>query len=160
MSNKYDGLLDKFITEAAERKAKLKFHFSNYWGHWSRTLVSPNIRPELMNNGSVGFEYIELNLTAINGERGDWETEVEPIVFRSHCTIPNYKDKDTEELPADVLDMMKAKLGEELTETLLNDDFLSEIDLNKLRSKMTGGGVCFEDIKKDEETVAEEEANE
>ena len=153
-NNKYNGLLDKLLAEAAEKKARARFHYSAYWDSWSLTLVSPHIHPELMTTDN---EYVELNLTPVNGEKGDWDLDIEPIVFRSHHTYPDRRDMDVEELPANVLNLMKEKLGKELTEMLLNYNFLAEIDLNKLRSKMSGGGVCLEEIKKDE---AEESINE
>jgi hypothetical protein len=118
-----------------------KYHYSSYWGTWSRRLSSDH------KHGP----YVEVNLTPINdcNYASRWEDEVEPIIIRTHCTPSSGRDIDTNILPLRIGEDMVKFLGVELTKMLLDHDFLSEIDDELLRTRMQGGGVPFREVAKE-----------
>lgn len=137
---KMHGLLEKILANnAAEKKARC-FHYCAYWGTWSRILSNEK--------GNV----VEVNLTPINScYSSSWENDVLPIKFRSHGTSPGDRDRFEKELPAEVLANMKKNLGEELTNRLLSEDFLPQIDVPKgKRNNPQGGGFTFAQGAKEE----------
>src|SRR5712664_813068 len=77
------------------------FHYSSYWGTWSRIIVPYN-HPDGV---------VELNLTPVNPtwERS-WQEQVMPIVFRHHYTGLDRKDHWTDILPDYVPERMKEHL--------------------------------------------------
>jgi len=114
-----------------------KFHYSSYWGKWSRVLQ------EL----TADQQQVEVDLNPINSQWDfPWET-TKKINIRSHRTAPGRNDKRTDKLPSDVLELMEEKLGEQLVNRLLNEDFLPYVDWDKYR-EICNGGACFDDIKK------------
>jgi len=92
------------------------YSYSKYWKTWSRVLKFD------------GSWSIEVNLTPINSswQYADWDEEVKPIIIRRH--LPPQHFKVVEELPTEIKEMMVEKLGEELVQRLLTEDFLSQID--------------------------------
>jgi len=117
-----------------------KYHYSSYWGTWSRRLSSDH----------ESGPYVEVNLTPIKDANyaSRWDDEVIPIIIRTHCTASTPRDIDTNILPLAVGEDMVKFLGVELTKKLLDYDFLADIDPELLRTKMTGGGVPFRDLVK------------
>lgn len=109
------------------------FHYSGYWGTWSRVLQTD------------GIWYLEVNLTPVNGRydnstRDLWQREVAPIVLRRHCTTPRQgemKDK----LPPMVVTAMIMNVGPDLTRRIITADLLSEINLPLMHARMRGGGI-------------------
>ncbi|MDB5254069.1 MAG: hypothetical protein JWL80_135 [Parcubacteria group bacterium] len=104
------------------------FHYSSYWRAWSRVLSTNHP------NGP----YIEVDLTSMS-----WDT-VARINIRSHGTRRDDMDRNEEKLPAEVKARMISKLGPELTERLLTEDFLPQIDWALYRQKCNGGAAFAE----------------
>ena len=139
---KLDGLLDTLIAAKVEHKRKAVFHYSSYWGTWSRRILRPGEDP--MYPGT----YVEINLTPISGYN-DWDQHVAPIIFRMHGTSPDLRDRDEVELPKEVRQRMVENLGEDVTEFILTEDFLPQIDLQKISTwsiKRGGGGASLREI--------------
>jgi hypothetical protein len=110
-----------------------KFHYSSCWGTWSRVLT----------DDGPHHSYVEVNLTPVNG---NWQDRVAPVRIRVHGTARDFRDIDTDELPAAVYQRMVDNLGEELTERLLNEDFIPQIDFARYRA-VCNGGANLEDIR-------------
>lgn len=110
-----------------------EFHYSCTWSTWSRVLSTTDL------HGPI----VEVNLTPVH----DWASEVAQIRIRFHGTPFGHcsYDKVTTELPARVRQQMVEKLGEELTERLLTEDFLPQIDYELYR-RYCNGGANLEDI--------------
>jgi hypothetical protein len=147
-ARKLNGVLDHLLAKAVEEAAAKKFHYSSYWGNWSRVLLRPgDIVPSGSRKGEISHDYLELNLTPINGwhpwNHEEIEKRVRPIVFRFHGTARDRKDRDEKELPGEVLKGMKENLGDLLVERLINEDFLWYLDLDALYRNMRGGGVAL-----------------
>ena len=104
------------------------FYYCSYWGRWSRVLSTEN------------FNYVEVNLTPIPGSTETW-ADVAEIRIRKHCTARGKNDLIMSELPADVVSTMKKNLGICLTDRLLNEDFLSQIDWDLYRKHDNGGAI-------------------
>lgn len=109
------------------------FHFSSYWQSWSRVLSE---------NHPHG-PFVEVNLTP----NLKWDEDVKPIRIRFHGTARGENDKVVAELPVEIRDLMAGNLGEDLTNRLLTEDFLPQIDY-ELYKKSNNGGANFEDIRK------------
>lgn len=111
-----------------------EFHYSCTWSTWSRVLSTTDL------HGPI----VEVNLTPVH----DWASEVAQIRIRFHGTPFGHcsHDKVTAELPARVRQQMVEKLGEELTEHLLTEDFLPQIDYELYR-RHCNGGANLEDIR-------------
>jgi hypothetical protein len=114
------------------------YHLSAYWGNWSRVL---HIDIERM-------EWVELNLTPINGwSRGSIDT-VRLEVIRCHGTPRDPADREHFSIPVNIYEGMVDALGSELTSRLLNHDYLSEVTLDQIRqARSNGGGVPLANIK-------------
>lgn len=109
------------------------FHYSSYWGAWSRVLTP-------YNRSSV----VELNLTPVN----DWD-DVRQIIFRSHCTSLGDRDDLREALPENVREYIANQVGEDLTQRLLLTDWLPLLDMTKVhRGRIGGGGLPFDQCRK------------
>jgi len=109
-------------------KLTTKFHYSSYWGSWSRVL------------SHEGNCYVEVNLTTIpNCSSSSWEDDVAEVVIRRHYTARRHGDIDTDELPRDIHEAMIEHLGKEMTISLLGSDFLPEIDWEKYHKHCNGG---------------------
>lgn len=115
----------------------MKFHYSSYWGNWSRVLLKE------------GW-YVELDLTPIGGLGGlENPRQLEDIKrekIRVHGTSRQHKDIDTEHLPEEVTAKMIESLGATLTHRLLHHNYMNEITLDEIRnanSASNGGGVPF-----------------
>lgn len=133
---KMHGLLDKILAEQKAKNSRV-FHFCSYWGTWSRRLKEYNEGPV------KGI--IELNLTPrtpIKGQK-DWKEQVIPIIFQVHFTAPSRQEQNEKELPLEVLERIKKHAGEELTNRLLTEDWLSLIDLQLLTLNSNGGCPLF-----------------
>lgn len=118
-----------------------KFHKSHYWGSWSRVLS------EGVPQGKMSEWFVELDLTPIPSCFSSTWKDIEKVNIRSHCTMRDKRDIETDELPAEVRQAMVDKLGEQLTELLLTEDYLPQIDW-ELYNKFNNGGAPFERIKK------------
>jgi hypothetical protein len=115
------------------------FTFSGYWHSWSRVLAV----------GHPAGRVVEVTLTPHNHGQSAWDTEVRPIFVRAHCT-PLSRDRGDiflMELPPSVRRLMVASLGEELTNRLLTENFLDQIDWDLYRQKQ-GSGPGLEDIRR------------
>lgn len=115
-----------------------KFRLCDYWGTWNRLLTIAD----------VGI--VELSLTPINWQssHGKWD-KTKQEMFRVHNTSIK-GDKCCDELPADVREILVRHYGEELTERMLNHNYLSEVTPEQIRfamGKSNGGGVPFFAIK-------------
>jgi hypothetical protein len=116
------------------------FHYSGYWGTWSRILQSE------------GGWYLEVNLTPVNSRYDNssqklWDESVAPIMLRRHCTTPAYGEIQSK-LPLMVVTAMIMNVGAELTRRLVTADLLSEIDMPTLLAKMRGGGIPLSECHK------------
>lgn len=143
--NKMHGLLEKILEQNARNERERIFHYSNYWKNWSRILY----------RGGRGrfnaLEIIELNLTPMpNCFSSSWEKDVEPIVFRCHGTMPDAKDLFERKLPEKIVMQMRDHLGYQLALRLLTEDWMSLIDLEKLRTYPQQGGKPLVDIKREQ----------
>lgn len=110
------------------------FHYSSYWGIWSRVLWVD----------SKG--YVDLNLTPIPGcYSSTWDTDVKGEVIRCHGTSRGERDKVVDILPQKVMDEMVRNLGKDLTQRLLTHDYIAQFGLENIRSAKNphGGGVAF-----------------
>lgn len=110
------------------------FHYSSYWGTWSRVLTPYS-----------GNWVLELNLTPVNPSYDrSWEETVRPIIFREHLTALNRQDELTESLPNYTRAHMAERIGEELTTRLLTTDWLPLLNRRRVREgKYGGGGLPF-----------------
>ncbi len=116
----------------------MTFIYCSYWGTWSRVL-SHSYR-------AFGYgPYVEVDLTPILNSYQTWD-HVKRINIRAHGTTMGKNDKITSELPSEVKQKMIENLGAELTERLLTEDFLPQIDW-ALYAKKCNGGAAFADIK-------------
>lgn len=140
--NKMDNLLDKILARKAKEKLENRIHRCSYWGTYSRVLSLPD--------ENARGSFIELDLTPINGFGGDdndeyikgiWRREISSIQIRAHGTMRDKRDEDMKELPPHVFAKMVLHLGEELVNRLLSEDFMSQIDLDKLHVYDDHGGV-------------------
>ena len=122
--------------ELSERAVPM-FHRSSYWHTWSRVL----------SDSHPHGPFVEVNLTPINGWDSEGMKHVAPIRIRVHGTARDAKDKSVAELPAEVREEMVQFLGAELTERLLKEDFLSQIDWELYR-KHCNGGANLADIRR------------
>lgn len=113
----------------------------SYWGTYSRVLIGFN-SPDGV---------VEVNLTPVNiGDERSWREQIVPIMFRYHGTSLGRKDEwGRFPLPDVARKMMVDRIGEELTHRLLTEDWLSLIDLAKVkRGRVGGGGISFEEVKR------------
>lgn len=117
------------------------FHYSAYWGKWSRVLTS-----YVDGNGTL-----ELNLTPINpGTQGAWDEQVVPVMFRNHRTSLDEKDKLQIDLPSEVRETMVERLGEVAVVRLLTTDFILQLDMPTVRmGRYGGGGIRFDWCRKE-----------
>ena len=114
------------------------FVYSKYWGSWSRVLSTRHPKGP----------YVEVNLTPIAGwHSSSWETDVVPIRIRFHGTRYE-KGEICKTLLEEVKEIMIVNLGEDLTNRLLTEDFLSQIDID-LYEKHNNGGANLADISKE-----------
>ena len=104
--------------------------YSNYWRTWSRVLEAKN------------GEFIELNLTHVNG---DW-TAVKNETIRKHSTQRNAKDIEQEHLPYAAKQALVAVVGESLATRLLTHNYMSEIDWER-HPYIVNGGVSFNELR-------------
>jgi len=122
------------IDENHHRNSRLRrrpdvFHYSRYWGTWSRVLTPYSDSP-----------VVELNLTPINS----WANEVEPIIFRSHRTSLDQRDQLREELPTEVKFSIIQQIGIDPLTRLVSTDWLPLLDMAKVhRGRHGGGGLPF-----------------
>jgi hypothetical protein len=114
--------------------------YSPYWGTWSRLLLSSTAR---------GFrEYLELNLTPINPSLSDGWQRIPDMILRLHSTAIKPEDM-RHHLPDHVRELMRRKLGYPLTYRLLHTNILEQVDLDKVYSRMRGGGIPLSNVKKE-----------
>ena len=110
----------------------MKYHYSSYWGSWSRVL------------SEEGMEFVEVNLTPVRGYGWD---DVWPATIRRHGTMRKVRDIETDKLPHDIMQDIKDALGSARLHYLLNEDFLPQIDWALYRLHCNGG-ARFENILK------------
>ncbi|MBX4189341.1 hypothetical protein KW785_01960 [Candidatus Parcubacteria bacterium] len=93
--------------------------------------------------------FVEVNLTPIGGFSPGvaWKDLVQPIRIRSHETSLDPRDKRVEVLPENISQAMIRQLGPVLTQRLLTEDFLPQIDWDLYRRKCNGG-ANLEDIRR------------
>lgn len=116
---------------------QVAYSYSKYWGNWSRVLWTD------------GVSYIEVNLTPINPMiKGVWEEQVVPVMVRWHWTAKEKGEELVQNLPHEVYCSLLDHVGEDLGIRLTIDDLLAEIDLERLRKDMRGGGVPLSEVKK------------
>jgi hypothetical protein len=117
------------------------FHYSAYWGTWSRVLTS-----YVDGNGTL-----EVNLTPVNPyDQKSWEEFVRPVIFRNHGTSLEMKDKLELSLPNDILEWMLERLDDEiLVHRLIATDWMESLDLPIVRlGRYGGGGLPFKECMK------------
>jgi hypothetical protein len=127
------------------------FHYSSYWGNWSRILFHDSKGTEIIRrkyNIPSHILTLEVDVTAINPLVDlHWESHVARINIRGHCTAFDPKDKIVGSLREDTIERMQEHLSTEQIESLLHSDFLPFIDWD-LYSKMCNGGAPFAKISK------------
>lgn len=111
----------------------MKYHYSSYCGTWSRVL------------GRMDFYTVEVDLTPVNGDRGDWG-RVKGVWIRAHCTSRDRRDVDDHILPSDVWNWLGDRVGAEARHRLVTEDFLSQIDWRKY-DEAKNGGCAFDRCK-------------
>jgi hypothetical protein len=118
------------------------FHYSSYWGAWSRVIVPYN-HPDGV---------IELNLTPVNPSwERSWQEQIMPTIFRWHCTSLDRKDKLTDVLPDYVPERMGEHLVPSFVDQLLNETWIDLIDIEiTKRGRSGGGGIPFAECRKKE----------
>jgi len=115
-----------------------RFTRSSYWGSWSRVLSDRHPQGP----------FVEVNLTPIPCcGSSTWKEDVAPVRIRLHGTARDRRDVLTDVLPDTVRAAMVQHLGEEMTERLLMEDFLPQIDWDLYR-KFNNGGANLEDIRR------------
>ncbi len=124
------------------------FHYSSYWGTWSRVLL----QPASMVEGRVYGSYLEVNLTPVNGRYDNssqrlWDEWVKPIIIREHGTTPQAGEM-RDRLPPMVVTAMILNVGADLTRRLVTADLLSEIDMVLMKKHMRGGGIPLAECRK------------
>ncbi len=124
------------------------FHYSSYWGTWSRVLL----QPASMVEGRVYGSYLEVNLTPVNGRYDNssqrlWDEWVKPIIIREHGTTPQAGEM-RDRLPPMVVTAMILNVGADLTRRLVTADLLSEIDMVLMKKHMRGGGIPLAECHK------------
>lgn len=115
------------------------FHYSSYWGAWSRILQEGTPHND-------GY-HIEITITAINPTHEHAWKELADLRIRRHGTMRDRKDLFVGTLPEHSLEMMRRYLDAPLIERLLHEDFLPHIDWTKHRQH-NNGGAPFELIRK------------
>jgi hypothetical protein len=117
------------------------FHYSSYWGTWSRVIVPYN-HPDGV---------IELNITPVNPDwEWSWQEQVMPIIFRWHCTSLDRKDEWTDVLPDYVPERMREHLVPSFVDRLLNETWIDRIDIaTTKRGRSGGGGIPFAECGKE-----------
>jgi hypothetical protein len=133
------------------------FNWSSYWGTWSRVLHSPGKKHDNCELPSSFQDYfIEIDLTPVNGwprEEDDAKysvhqlDQVRHINIRCHGTSRGKKDKTWGDLPEMVREAMLDNLGYVLTQRLLIEDFLPQIDFS-IYHKHCNGGAKLADIRR------------
>ncbi len=115
-----------------------KFIYCKYWQNWSRVLRL---------KGRY-FGQVEVTLTPINSHSDyAWkEKSFLNINIRQHLTDTK-DDIIVDDLPDSVYDDMVSRIGKELTDRLIHEDFLPNIDFEKYRS-LCNGGAPFNLIRK------------
>ena len=114
-----------------------KFCFCNYWGTWNRILKVE------------GAHIYELDLTPCNANEPKQWLKTQREVIRVHGTYSK-DDIHTDELPSKVLELMVKHYGQELTDRMINFDYLSEVSLTDIKlanGRSNGGGVPLYAIK-------------
>ncbi len=118
------------------------FHYSSYWGSWSRILWHESDR-KLQER--LGFDArvagtVEIDLTAINPHCNlNWRDQVQYGNIRAHGTAFRDADKIVGTLPGYVVDMMNEWLTPDTVDKLLHADYLPYIDFEKGRKAANGG---------------------
>lgn len=103
------------------------FHYNAYQNTWSRILAFP------MHDGKT-YEYIELALTPVIGDPfSSWESDVAPGIVRCVTNTPDSDDLYTRELHPAVFGTMIDHVGLTIADRLIDLDFMSRINLIKLR---------------------------
>lgn len=110
------------------------FIYGSYWGMYSRVLSM---------NHPEGV--IEVDLTAVNPLSDLGWPKVARINIRAHRTSRSPRDMLSYALPDYTVERMHERFGVDLTERLLHEDFLPQIDWAKYR-KVCNGGAALADI--------------
>lgn len=132
---------DKGTVEELEREITSfsLFAYSGYWHTWSRVLR--------LNHKNPG-PFIELNLTPIPASDDTWNRSVKSIRVRAHGTMSALGDRARKVLPDGIRDSMVWNLGEELTNRLLTEDFMAQIDWSNY-DQLNSAGVDVSKLQKD-----------
>jgi hypothetical protein len=127
--------------EVVVPKPEKSFVYSNYWHTWSR----------LLSDNHPDGPFVEVDLTPTNSHhdssKKEWAEKIASIHIRKHGTSKSEKDERVAELPSEVKAIMVSRLGAELTERLLTEDFLSQIDWDLYKQKCNGG-ASLNDIRR------------
>ncbi len=111
------------------------FHFSGYWGVFSRCLCRM---------GGKFHEAIDVSLTPINV--WEWE-ELKQVRIRKHRTTETNPFAFAHSFPKVHYDHLVEKVGETIARLLVHEDLLAEIDMSLFRHMDRvwgwGGGVPF-----------------
>jgi len=96
-------------------QGKRVYHYSAYWGTWSRILVRD------------GMWTVEVDLTPVNGSFhiNAW-METRRAHVRKHCTMPHRDDIMTDTIPPEIRAQMVSHMGEVVTQFLLTDDDITD----------------------------------
>lgn len=124
-----------------------KFHYSSYWGTWSRVLGN---RPDYT------FYTVELDLTPINGDSGNW-ARVRDIWVRAHCTSRDKKDQETSRLPVEIWSLLGNRVGGDVRHMLVTHDFIPLIDWARFDERCNGG-CAFQECAKAAASQSREDA--
>ncbi len=107
------------------------FVYCGYWRTWSRVL---RFAQPLVSND---FGQVEVDMIPREGRT---------INIRKHHTARGASDFYSRYLPLEVVAEMQQKLGNEITQRLLHDNFLEKIDWN-LYNQHNNGGAEFDKIR-------------
>ena len=105
------------------------FVYSSYWHSWSRVL-------RFYQNGGTQVEVDMFPL--INDKQ---------VNIRKHRTVRSVNDFYSRYMPNNVIEQMVDRYGQELTDRLLHEDFLPQINWD-LYEQHCNGGAEFDRIKK------------
>lgn len=120
------------------------FSYCAYWGTENRVL---------QRMGGNFNQAIEVTITPINPTmEGVWEN-LARVMIRYHFTHPTARDKFYHVIGNRTVENLVKAVGRQITDVLLHDDLLNEIDQDKLRAVdkawQSGGGLPFILICKD-----------
>lgn len=116
-----------------------RIHYSIYWGSYSRVLT------DRLNDRRGN--YVEVNLTPVNPQDDrNWQ-EISRCWIRSHGTMRDKREVDTNQLERPVFDRIGDMVGKDVRHWLLTADILPMIDWDKHNRASNGGASLFASLK-------------